>query len=274
MRCELLVLRGYGGVYIFTGLVLFLSYILFQDPRTKYEVGERSNRDPRRSHYYGLAGSTIRSRFTATSAGIKEQASKMDRGAYGAERVEFPPYSFRRERLNGIIVRAIAGIGGGLRGILVNLLTLSIAAACTAASMTRSSLHAVSRIRVATHPLDGRISSVSPARRVDTRRLGTVTTRATTSTMHRFTNAGIGSCKNVNKLGAMSMHKLKTARATMDCSSIIIDGYLAKRISLKHFISDDLNGVTLRVKRDSGVLSATHTLTSKDLIDLDDRRPG
>lgn len=131
----------------------------------------------------------------------------------------------------------------------------------------------MSRIAIATeHPPTG-VAANDPMRLVGGRSVGGLKLRGVTSTMEHFTKAGIHSCKNVNNLGAISIHGLKTTRATIDCSKMIIDGDRTKRVSVKHFSLSGMSSLSLTVKRSRGLLRPTHLCTSTKMLDVRARGP-
>ncbi len=115
--------------------------------------------------------------------------------------------------------------------------------------------------------------TATPLRIVDDISLRGLGSVRVSSTMGRFDNMAMGSCNNVNKLGAMSMHDLNTDRATIDCSNVALDSTRGKRVSVNHVSASGVSIVDLDGNRDSGVFRPTQRFTSTTLLAVRDLTP-
>lgn len=126
----------------------------------------------------------------------------------------------------------------------------------------------VPRIAISSVCRAHRIHSATPLRLFSGRTLGGLRTLRISSTIGRFTNIAMGSCKNVKNLGAISVHDLKTRRAIMNCSKVTVASYRAKRVSVNHFSLSGMSRLSLDGKRDSGVFRPTHFFTSTKVLSV------
>ncbi len=129
-------------------------------------------------------------------------------------------------------------------------------------------MHSLHRIAIRTAQIPHRMSTSIPIRIVAKRSTHTANVRAITSTIHHFTKAAMGSCNNVNKLGAMSLQKFNTRRATITCSKLTIDGYRTKRVSVNHFGVRSIRCLALSIKRRASLLRSTELCTSTKILSV------
>lgn len=144
--------------------------------------------------------------------------------------------------------------------------TLAISLSTRRRGMSATHACSVPRMAITRTCRAHRIETVTPARIFSGRRLGDLGMLRISSTIGRFTKIAIGSCNNVNKLGAISLQDLKTRRATIKCSKVAVDSYRAKRVSVKHFSLSGMSHLSLDGKRDSGVFRPTEFFTSTKVL--------